>query len=142
MKIKIFTLLFGIILISCNTKASKEREIKKTVTKFLNAVERDDKKEGRELIYNSKHFYGGINMELSFFHKNYKKINSYIDLKNNIKVKDTIYLLGQKFKYVQYHIKNSNDSLKPLMITFIFYDQVGYDKIYNCCIFNNMLDWE
>lgn len=144
MRIKILLVLLGAILISCNTKAKVERKIKTTVTSFLDAVEKDKLNECVNLIHDGGGSYGGIHMDVSFLYKNYKKINSRVDLKKNIIVKDTIYV-GTKMKYVQYKIKNNNPnySKKPLIITFIFYDQVGYDKIFNSSFLNNnMLDWE
>ncbi|KFF12021.1 hypothetical protein N6B72_02920 [Chryseobacterium soli] len=144
MRIKILLVLLGVILISCNTNSSAERKIKKTVTSFLDAVERDKPNECVNLIHDGSGSYGGIHMDVSFLYKHYKKINSEVDLKKNIKVKDTIYV-GAKMKYVQYRIKNSNPNYlqKPLIITFIFYDQVGYDKIFNSSFLdNNMLNWE
>jgi len=120
-----------------------ERKIKKTVITFLDAVEKKDGNKYKSLIYESEVYPGVISMEKKFFYKNYKKINSDVNLKENIKIKDTIFN-GAKRKYVQYRIKNNNADYfqKPLIITFIFYDQIGYDKIYNHSIFDNMLDWE
>ncbi|MBL3550533.1 hypothetical protein [Chryseobacterium sp. KMC2] len=143
MRIWILIILFSVISTSCNSKASAERKIKKTVTSFLDAVEQKDGSKYQSLIYESESYPGVISMEKSFFYKNYKKINSNIDLKESIKIKDTIFNRAKR-KYVQYHIKNNNPDYfqKPLIITFIFYDQIGYDKIYNHSIFDNMLDWE
>lgn len=136
-------MLIGTILMSCNTEASAKRKITKTVTKFWNAVEKNNGDEYKALIYESEKYPGVISMEKRFFNKNYKKINSYINLKENIKIKDTIFN-GSKRKYVQYRIKNDNQNYvqKPLIITFIFYKQVGYDKIYNPSVLDNFLKWE
>ncbi len=143
MRIWILIILFSIISTSCNTKASAERKIKRTVISFLDAVEKKDGSKYKSLIYESEAYPGVISMEKKFFYKNYKRINSTIDLKENIKIKDTIFN-GAKRKYVQYRIKNNNPDYfqKPLIITFIFYDQIGYDRICNHSIFDNMLDWE
>lgn len=143
MRIWILIILLSFISTSCNNKASTERKIKRTVTSFLDAVEKKDGSKYKSLIYESEAYPGVISMEMTFFYKNYKRINSNADLKQNIKIKDTIFN-GAKRKYVQYHIKNNNPDYfqKPLIITFIFYDQIGYDKIYNHSIFDNMLDWE
>jgi len=140
---KIFILLISAVLISCNTKASAERKIKKTVTNFWNAVERKKVSQCIDLIKDGQDYYGSINMQVSFLNKNYKKINSYINLKENINVKDTVYV-GAKMKYVQYRIKNSkpNYTQHPLLITFIFYDQTGYDKVFNSAFTDNFLKWE
>ena len=143
MKIKIFLLVVMISLISCNTETSAKRKITKTITNFLDAVEKNDGNEYKSLIYESEQYPGVISMEKSFFYKNYKKINSHINLKENIKIKDTVFN-GAERKYVQYRIKNSNPNYlqNPLIITFIFYKQVGYDKIYNPSVLDNFLDWE
>lgn len=143
MKEIVLMFFFGFALLSCNTQASSERKIKKTVTSFLDAVEKNDGNTYKSLIYNSEQYPGVISMEKSFFNKNYKKINSYINLKENIKIKDTVFN-GAKRKYVQYRIKNSNPnySQKPLIITFIFYKQVGYDKINNPSVLDNFLKWD
>lgn len=143
MKIKIFILLISVILVSCNTEASAKRKITKTVTNFWNAVEKNDGNEYKSLIYESEKYPGVISMERKFLNKNYNKINSYINLKENIKVKDTVFN-GAKRQYVQYWIKNNkpNYTQKPLIITFIFYQQVGYDKVYNPSVLDDFLKWE
>lgn len=143
MRIKILICMLGVLLVSCNTQASKERKIRRTVTEFLDAVEKDDGSKYKSLIYESEQYPGVISMERKFLNKNYKKINSYINLKENIKIKDTIWA-GAKMKYVQYRIKNNNPNYlrNPLLITFIFYDQKGYDKICNPGVLKNFLDWE
>ncbi len=142
-KIKIFILLISLVLISCNTEASAKRKITKTVTNFWNAVEKNDGNEYKSLIYESEKYPGVISMERKFLNKNYNKINSYINLKENIKVKDTVFN-GAKRQYVQYWIKNNkpNYTQKPLIITFIFYKQVGYDKVYNPSVLDDFLKWE
>ena len=131
------------MLISCNTEASAKRKITKTVTDFWNAVEKNDGNEYKSLIYESEKYPGVISMERKFLNKNYNKINSYINLKENIKVKDTVFN-GAKRQYVQYWIKNNkpNYTQKPLIITFIFYQQVGYDKVYNPSVLDDFLKWE
>ena len=143
MKTKIFILLISLMLVSCNTEASAKRKIANTVTNFLNAVEKNDVNEYKSLIYESEKYPGVISMERKFFNRNYKKINSYINLKENIKIKDTVFN-GAKRKYVQYNIMNSNPNYlqKPLIITFIFYKQAGYDQIYNPSVLDNFLNWE
>ncbi|WP_299182880.1 hypothetical protein [uncultured Chryseobacterium sp.] len=143
MRIWILIVLFGVISTSCNTKVSAERKIKRTVTTFFSAVEKNSTNQCRDLIKDGHDAYGSIHMQVHFLNKNYKKINSYVNLKENIKVKDTIYV-GSKMKYVQYRIKNNNPKYleKPLTITFIFYDQTGYDKIFNSSVVENFLDWE
>lgn len=143
MRIWTLVVLLSITLTSCNTQASAERKIKRTVVSFLDAVEKKDGSKYTSLIYESEAYPGVISMEKRFFYKNYEKINSYVDLKKNIKIKDTVFN-GAKRQYVQYYIRNSNPNYlqKPLIITFIFYDQIGYDQIYNHSIFDNMLDWE
>ncbi len=143
MRTKILTILFGILLISCNTEASAKREITKTVTSFLDAVEKNNTNQCRDLIKDGHDSYGSIHMQVRFLNKNYKKINSYVNLKESIKVKDTVYV-GAKMKYVQYRVKNSNPNYlqKPLTITFVFYKHNGYDKISNSFFLDNFLDWE
>ncbi|ROH98154.1 hypothetical protein [Chryseobacterium daecheongense] len=143
MRIWTLVVLLSITLTSCNTQASAERKIKRTVTSFLGAVEKNSTNQCADLIKDGHDAYGSIHMQVHFLHKNYKKINSYVNLKKNIKVKDTIYV-GTKMKYVQYQIKNSNPNhlQKPLIITFIFYEQIGYDKIFNSSVVENFLDWE
>ncbi|MFP3596103.1 hypothetical protein [Chryseobacterium sp. SIMBA_029] len=94
MRIKILLVLLGITLISCNTKASAERKIKRTVTEFLSAVEKDDGSKYKSLIYESEEYPGVISMEKHFLHKNYIKINAIVNLRENIKIKDTIYKNG------------------------------------------------
>ncbi|MGI9580039.1 hypothetical protein ACR1PO_02390 [Chryseobacterium sp. RRHN12] len=143
MRMWLLIILFSVISTSCNNNTLAERKIKKTVITFLDAVEKKDGNKYKSLIYESEVYPGVISMEKKFFYKNYKKINSDVNLKENIKIKDTIFN-GAKRKYVQYRIKNNNADYfqKPLIITFIFYDQIGYDKIYNHSIFDNMLDWE
>lgn len=143
MRAIILIILFGFALFSCNTQATKERKIKKTVTKFWNAVEHKKVSQCVDFVKDGHDYYGGIHMQVSFLNKNYKKINSYINLKENVKIKDTVYV-GAKMKYVQYCIKNSkpNYTQKPLLITFIFYDQAGYDKIFNSVFTENFLNWE
>ena len=135
--------MLGVLLISCNTQASKERKIRRTVTEFLDAVEKEKANQCTDLIKDGHNAYGSIHMQVHFLNKNYKKINSNVNLKKNIKVKDTIYV-GAKMKYVQYRIKNNNPNYlqKPLIITFIFYDQTGYHKIFNSSFVENFLDWE
>ncbi|MFC0346036.1 hypothetical protein [Epilithonimonas hispanica] len=143
MKIITYTLLISLLLFSCNTQAIKERKIKKTVENILNAIEKNSTNQCMDLIKDSKGSYGSINMQVHFLNRNYKKINSQIDLRENIKVKDTIYV-GAKMQYVQYKVVNNNANYveKPLLITFIFYDQEGYDKIFNSSFVENFLDWE
>lgn len=135
-------ILLGVILTSCNTNDSAETKIRKTVISFLDAVEKKDGNKYKSLVYESQAYPGVISMEKKFFFENYKKIDSISDLKGNIKIKDTVFN-GAKRKYVQYYVKNSNPNYfqKPLIITFIFYDKIGYDQIYNHSIFDNMLDW-
>lgn len=139
----VFVILVGVIFTSCNTKVSDESKIKKTLIIFFNALEKKDESKYNSLIYEYEAYPGVISMEKKFFYKNYNRINSSVNLKDNIKIKDTIFN-GATRKYVQYRIKNKNQEYlqKPLIITFIFYDQIGYDQIYNHSIFDNMLDWE
>lgn len=136
-------ILLSILLVSCNTQASRERKIKQTVTEFLDAVEKNSTNQCRDLIKDGDNSYGSLHMQVRFLNKNYKKINSYVNLKNSIKVKDTLFL-GAKMNYVQYYIKNSkpNYTQKPLIITFMFYKDAGYDKIFNSNFLDNFLDWE
>ncbi len=50
-----------------------------------------------------------------------------------------------KQKYVQYTIKKENDTTylkKPLIITFMFYRPVGFNKIYNPVILENHIGWD
>ncbi|TXF77775.1 hypothetical protein [Chryseobacterium sp.] len=143
MRTIILIVWFSVSLLSCNTQTSKDRKIKRTVTEFLNAVEKNDANKYKSLIYESDLYPGVISMEKKFFNKNYNKINSIVDLKKNIQVKDTIFNTVKR-QYVQYRIKNSNPDYlhKPLIITFMFYEQVGYDKIYNPGVLKNFLEWE
>lgn len=132
-----------ILLVSCNTNSSANTKIKKTVISFLNGIEKGNTNQCRDLIHNGHEYYGSIHMQVHFLNKNYKKINSYIDLKKNINIKDTVYS-GAKMKYVQYDIKNDDPKKdrKPLIITFIFYNEVGYDKIFNSFFVENILEWQ
>lgn len=135
--------MLSLVLLSCNTQASRERKIKQTVTEFLNAVEKDKTNQCRDLIKDGHNSYGSIHMQVRFLNRNYKKINSYVNLKNNIKVKDTLFF-GAKMNYVQYYVQNnkSNYKQKPLIITFMFYKEIGYNKIFNSNFVENFLDWE
>ena len=139
MRIWILIVLISIPLVSCNTRSSEERRIKQTVTNFLNAAEKKERKKCEDLIYEGDHYSGAISMQLHYLNKNLKNIN-YEDLKNNIKIKDTVYILGAKMKYVKYIIKNPNNKSTPLMMTFVFYKPIGYDKIYSPNFLENFLD--
>lgn len=135
--------MLGILLISCNTNSSANRKMKNTVISFLDGIEKRNTNQCRDLIHNGHEYYGSIRMQVYFLNKNYQKINSYVDLRKNINIQDTIYS-GAKMKYVQYYIKNHNlkKTQKPLVITFIFYNEVGYDKVFNSFFVENMLEWE
>ncbi|ASW73628.1 hypothetical protein IQ37_19325 [Chryseobacterium piperi] len=134
--------------ISCcvNQKKKDEEQIKNTVKEYLKAVKENDLQKVYGLIDDSDTFFGGIQGEFYFLKKNYDKINPNNILLKNIKVKDTVVTFAQnKQKYVQYVIKKENDSnylKKPLIITFMFYKPVGYNKIYNSVILQNHIGWD
>lgn len=134
--------------ISCciNQKKKDEEQIKDTVTKYWKAVKEDKVEECLNLFEDVENYEGGVQSDIYFLHKNYDKINPNDILLKNIKVKDTVVMFAQnKQKYVQYVIKKENDSnymKKPLIITFMFYKPVGYNKIFNRAVLQNHIGWD
>lgn len=134
--------------ISCcvNQKKKDEEQIKETVTKYWKAVKENDLKSYNSLIYDSENYPGVTASELFFLNKNYDVINSKENVLNNIRIKDTTDIIPSvKMKYVQYTYKKKNDSnnlKKPLIITLMFYKQMGLDKIYYPVILQNHIGWD
>ena len=144
---KYISLILIFFSISCcvNQQQKDEEQIKNTVKEYWKAVKADDLEKCKSLIDNSETFSGGIQGEFYFLQKNYGKINPNDILLQNIKVKDTTSTIPSiKLKYVQYIIKEKNDPdnlKKPLIITYLFYDRIGYDKIFNASTLQNHIGW-
>lgn len=143
---KVINYILGILFllnINCcvNQKKKDEEQIKDTVTKYWKAVKENKVEECLNLFEDVENYKGGVQSDIYFLHKNYDKINPNDILLKNIRVKDTVVMFSQnKQKYVQYIIKKENDSnclKKPLIITFMFYKPVGYNKIFNRTILQN-----
>ncbi|MBC7749471.1 MAG: hypothetical protein H7Z76_13010 [Methylotenera sp.] len=142
----LFFLLFFFTISCVNQKQKDQEEIKQTVKNYFNAVKANDLEKCKLLIEDSENYLGVIQGEFNFLHKNYDEINPNDVLLRNILVKDTlITFTNEKEKYVQYIIKNDknpNNLKKPLIITFMFYKPVGYDKIFNRVILENHIGWD
>lgn len=143
--------ILGIIFllnISCcvNQKKKNEEQIKETVTKYWKAVKENDLQTYNSLIYDSENYPGVTASELFFLNKHYNTINSKEKFLNNIKIKDTTDIIPSvKMKYVQYTYNKENDInnlKKPLIITLMFYKQMGFDKIYYPVILQNHIGWD
>jgi hypothetical protein len=142
---KIITIIVLIFLYSCtNTQRNPEEgEIKKTVANFWKSVDENNLNEYTKMIYDSENYPGVTSSELFFLHKHRDLINKQQRLKN-IKIKDTIgFVPNVKLKYVQYkYFKDSNKSKEPLIITLMFYESIGLNKIYNPVILQNHIGWD
>lgn len=129
-----------------NQKQKDQEEIKQTVKNYFSAVKANDLEKCKFLIEDSENYSGVIQGEFNFLHKNYDEINPNDVLLRNILIKDTLVTFtNEKEKYVQYIIKNDknpNNLKKPLIITFMFYKPVGYDKIFNRIILQNHIGWD
>lgn len=141
--------ILGIVIllsISCcvNQKKKDEEQIKETVTKYWKAVKENDLHSYNSLVFNSENYPGVTASELFFLNKHYDAINSKEDFLNNIKIKDTTDIIpGVKMKYVQYTYKKKTNNLKkPLIITLMFYKQMGFEKIYYPVILQNHIGWD
>lgn len=132
----------------CVSQEQKDKEqIKKTVLKYWKAVRENNLPMYNSLIYDAENDPGVTASELFFLNKHYNEINSKKDLLNSIKVKDTtdIFMPSIKMKYVQYVYKKENDTnnlKKPLIITFLFFKPVGFDKIHNPGTLQNHIGWD
>lgn len=143
---KIILIFISVIsILSCNVSKNNDNEqIKKTVIQYFNSIKENDSLQYRKLIYFSDKFPGGTSSDLFFLHKNFSKINPNNILLKNIKVKDTFNLV--KKKYVMFTFKKNNS--KPfeynqdLKMYLLFWNEVGYDKIYEIYIIGNMPEWE
>lgn len=146
--IKYISLVLLLLSISCcvNQKKKDEEQIKETVTKYWKAVKENDLQSYNNLIYDSENYPGVTASELFFLNKHYDAINSKENFLNNIRIKDTTDIIPSvKMKYVQYTYKKENDSnnlKKPLIITLMFYKQMGLDKIYYPVILQNHIGWD
>ncbi|AYZ36302.1 hypothetical protein EGY07_12295 [Chryseobacterium indologenes] len=146
--IKYISLILILLSISCcvNQKQKDEEEIKNTIREYWKAVKTNDLQKCNSLIYDNETFFGVIQGEFYFLHDNYNKVNPNDILLKNIKIKDTVVMFAEnKQKYVQYTIKKENDTTylkKPLIITFMFYRPVGFNKIYNPVILENHIGWD
>jgi len=143
----IFISLIVFNISSCiNQSQEDEVQIKKTVKQFWKAVENNDLEKCKNLIEDSETFDGIIQSDIYFLHKNYKKINPNNILLNNIKIKDTTGIVPSlKLKYVQYIIPTKDDPdnvKKDLIITLMFNQTVGYNKIFNPTILENNIGWD
>jgi len=140
-------ILFLLSISSCvNQRKKDDEQIKNTITEYLKAVKENDLQKCKSLIEDGETYSGGIQGQFYFLQKNYERINPNNVLLKNIKIKDTIGTIPSvKLKYVQYTIKKDNDNTylkKPLIITFMFYKPVGYDKIFNASILQNHIGWD
>ncbi|CAA7386371.1 hypothetical protein [Chryseobacterium fistulae] len=143
----ILVILFLLNINCCVNQTKKdEKQIKKTVIQYFKAFKENDLHTYNSLIYNSDNYPGITASELFFLNKNYNKINSRENLLDNIKIKDTTDIIPSvKMKYVQYVYKNEKDSnnmKKPLIITLMFYKQIGFNKIYQPVILQNHIGWD
>ena len=91
------------------------------------------------LFHDGDSYSGALHMYFYKLKKHYKYLNDEKKFKENIRIKDTIYI-GQKMKYVQYYIKDKKQNKQPLIITFIFWKENGYDNIYSTK-FENLIKW-
>ncbi|PTT36128.1 hypothetical protein DBR28_11425 [Chryseobacterium sp. HMWF028] len=147
-KIKYIFVIPIVLSISCcvNHKQKDEEQIKDTVSKYWHSVKKNNVKECLSLFEDVENYSGVVQSDVFFLIKNYDKINPNDILLKNIKIKDTVVMFAEnKQKYVQYIIKNENDTTylkKPLIITFMFYKPVGYSKIFNRAVLQNSSSWD
>jgi len=144
--LRYISILVILLSTSCvNQKEKDEQQIKNTVREYWKAVKENDLQKCNSLIEDSETYFGGIQGQFYFLQKNYDKINPNDILLKNIKVKDTTATIPSvKLKYVQYFIKDQNDPnnlKKPLIITYLFYKEIGYNKIFNASILQNHIGW-
>ncbi|SEG62796.1 hypothetical protein SAMN05421847_3019 [Halpernia humi] len=116
-----------------------EKQIKKTVSEYWTLMEKGEFNQSVKLFHDGESYSGGLHMYFYKLQKHYKYLNEEKKFKENIIVKDTTYI-GQKMKYVQYYIKDKKQKKPPLIITFIFWKENGYDNIYSTK-FENLLEW-
>ena len=146
--IRYITILLVLLNISCcvNQKQKDEEQIKDTINKYWHSVKENNVKECLSLFEDVENYSGVVQSDLFFLNKNYDKINPNNILLKNIKIKDTTVMFAEnKQKYVQYMIKKENDTTylkKPLIITFMFYKPVGYNKIFNRAVLQNSSNWD
>lgn len=138
---KIYTLFsFLIIFNSCDSKSTDNEKMKKKVKDYFSLIKDNKIEEIPSLFDDDGIFTGAIKSEAFFINKHYKelKIDQFLE---HIKIKDTVSIIpSQKQKYIEFTFRKSEDHL-PVIMTFIFDEMNGFNKIYSPNILQNQMYW-
>ncbi len=138
---KFFATVFALfILFSCDSEKKNDEKMRKVVENFFLTVKENKIEDVPSLFYENDIFFGAIKADAFFINKHYQELK--IDaLVKQMKIKDTTSIIpSQKQKYIQFTIKKSDDNL-PIIITFIFDEMNGFDKISSPSVLQNQMYW-
>ena len=141
--IKYITVIFLFLaLTGCTDQKKKDEEqIKETVQKFWTAVQNNDEEGYLSLIENSGGEYRLAMLDqLHYLNRNYSKINQKIKAQG-IQIKDTNEL-GPSQKAVEYLFDKPGTTVEPLTVKLFFFQEQGYQTIFNIRILGNLPEWE
>lgn len=138
---KLFNLIFTLFLLfSCNSENENDDKMRKVVEDYFSTIKENKIEEIPSLFYENDIFSGAIKADAFFISKHYQELK--IDaLVKQIKIKDTTSIIpSQKQKYVEFLIKKDDDHL-PIIMTFIFDEMYGFNKIASPNVLQNQMYW-
>lgn len=114
--------------------------MKSVVKQYFSLVKENKTDDIPNLFWESDIFSGAIKSDAFFINKHYDELRI-DDLVNQMKIKDTTSIIpSQKQKYIQFTIKKNEDNL-PIIMTFIFDEMYGFDKITSPNVLQNQMYW-
>lgn len=138
---KLYAIVFGIILLnSCSSKSNDNEEMSNVLKHYFSLVKDNKIEEIPNLFEDDDVFSGAIRSDAFFINKHYDElmIDQFLE---NIKIKDTVSIIpSQKQKYIEFTFRKSEDHL-PVIMTFIFDEKNGFNKIYSPNILQNQVYW-